>query len=66
VRTQGQHRIHTLEANGLRDIELWAARTRQVWESRLDALERELHTQDAKASLANATKSLTSRKSVKS
>lgn len=64
VRTQGQHRIHSLEPSGLRDIELWAARTRQVWESRLDALERELHAQDAEALLATSLKPSPNRKSV--
>lgn len=49
VRTRGQQRIHSLELSGLAEIEQWAARTRQVWESRLDALERELHAQDARA-----------------
>lgn len=66
VRSEGQRRIHSLDANGLRDIELWAARTRQVWESRLDALERELHAQDAMAAEHAKAKASPIRRTIKS
>ncbi|ACB74590.1 metalloregulator ArsR/SmtB family transcription factor [Opitutus terrae] len=42
VRADGQRRIHSLEVQGLEEIERWLERTRGAWSRRLDALEREL------------------------
>jgi DNA-binding transcriptional ArsR family regulator len=46
VRADGQHRIHSLDPAGIEEIEAWLARTKRFWESRLDALERELRAED--------------------
>ena len=46
VRAEGQHRIHSLDPEGLEEIEAWIAKTRQFWERRLDALERLLRAED--------------------
>ena len=46
VRAEGQHRIHSLDASGLEEIEAWIAKTKRFWERRLDALERELRLDD--------------------
>src|SRR3954468_23872235 len=46
VRADGPHRIHSLNADGLDEIEAWVTKTKRVWESRLDALERELRAED--------------------
>ncbi len=48
VRAEGQRRIHALDEAGLREIEAWVAKTKHFWESRLDALERELRAEDAR------------------
>lgn len=45
VRTQGQHRIHSLNVSGFDEIEAWLHRTRGFWSQRLDALERELRNE---------------------
>jgi DNA-binding transcriptional ArsR family regulator len=47
VRAEGQHRIHSLNAEGLDELEEWLTRTRRFWSGRLDALERALRTEDA-------------------
>lgn len=46
VRPEGQRRIHSLNPAGLEELEAWVATTRRFWESRLDALERELRAED--------------------
>jgi DNA-binding transcriptional ArsR family regulator len=46
VRVDGQHRIHSLNPEGMEEVESWIARTKRFWESRLDALERELRAED--------------------
>lgn len=48
VRADGQRRIHSLDVRGLGEIEAWIAKTKRFWEDRLDALERELHAEDAR------------------
>ena len=48
TRVEGQSRIQTLNPAGLDDIGAWLERTRNFWSQRLDALERELRTQDAR------------------
>ncbi|HYD82863.1 MAG TPA: metalloregulator ArsR/SmtB family transcription factor [Opitutus sp.] len=49
TRAEGQSRIQTLNPDGLDDLEAWLEKTRSVWSRRLDALERELRADDAKA-----------------
>lgn len=39
VERKGSERIYRLDPGGLAEMESWAARTRSVWNSRLDALE---------------------------
>jgi len=58
TRVQGQSRVQALNPDGFDDLEAWLQKTRSVWSSRLDALERELRAEDA----ANAKK-LTKKKS---
>ncbi|MBC8041558.1 MAG: winged helix-turn-helix transcriptional regulator [Opitutaceae bacterium] len=53
TRAEGQSRIQALNPDGFDDLEAWLEKTRSVWSSRLDALERELRAEDA----ANAKKS---------
>jgi DNA-binding transcriptional ArsR family regulator len=53
TRAEGQSRIQALNPDGFDDLETWLQKTRSVWSSRLDALERELRAEDA----ANAKKS---------
>jgi DNA-binding transcriptional ArsR family regulator len=52
TRAAGQSRIQTLNPDGFDDLEDWLEKTRSVWSSRLDALERELRAEDE----ANARK----------
>jgi DNA-binding transcriptional ArsR family regulator len=52
TRVEGQSRIQALNPDGLDEIESWLEKTRSVWSSRLDALERELRAEDQ----ANARK----------
>ena len=52
TRAEGQSRIQALNPAGFDDIEAWLEKTRSVWSSRLDALERELRAEDQ----ANARK----------
>ena len=47
TRAEGQSRIQALNPEGFDDLEAWLQRTRAVWSSRLDALERELRAEDA-------------------
>jgi len=49
TRAEGQSRIQTLNPAGLDEIGTWLNRTRQFWSRRLDALERELKAEDARA-----------------
>jgi DNA-binding transcriptional ArsR family regulator len=53
TRAEGQSRIQALNPDGFDDLETWLQKTRSVWSSRLDALERELRAEDA----TNAKKS---------
>jgi len=56
VRADGQRRIHSLDPAGFHEIEAWLAHTKRFWEARLDALERELHAQDAASRKKSKTK----------
>jgi len=47
TRAEGQSRIQAFNPDGLDDLEAWLQKTRSVWSSRLDALERELRAEDA-------------------
>ncbi len=47
TRAEGQSRIQALNPEGFDDLEAWLQKTRSVWSSRLDALERELRAEDA-------------------
>ena len=49
TRAEGQSRIQSLNPAGLDEIGAWLERTRSFWSRRLDALERELRAEDAKA-----------------
>jgi DNA-binding transcriptional ArsR family regulator len=58
VRAEGQSRIQALNPDGFDDLEAWLQKTRSVWSSRLDALERELRAEDeANAKAAKKNKS---------
>ncbi len=46
TRAEGQSRIQALDPDGFDDLEAWLQKTRSVWSSRLDALERELRAED--------------------
>ena len=48
VRVDGQRRIHSLDPEGLHEIEAWISKMRRSWERRLSALERELRAEDAR------------------
>jgi DNA-binding PadR family transcriptional regulator len=52
TRAEGPSRIQALNPEGFDDLEAWLQKTRSIWSSRLDALERELRAEDA----ANARK----------
>ena len=52
TRAEGQSRIQSLNPAGLDEVDAWLEKTRSIWSSRLDALERELRGEDA----ANARK----------
>ena len=57
TRAEGQSRIQSLNPAGFDEVEAWLEKTRSVWSSRLDALERELRADDAaKAAAAKKTK----------
>lgn len=62
TRAEGQSRIQSLYPAGFDELDAWLEKTRSVWSSRLDALERELRAEDAAA----AKKSKPSAKSKKS
>lgn len=47
TRAEGQSRIQALDPAGFDDLEAWLQKTRSIWSSRLDALERELRAEDA-------------------
>lgn len=49
TRAEGQTRIQSLNPAGLDELGAWLERTRGFWSQRLDALERELRAEDAKA-----------------
>jgi DNA-binding transcriptional ArsR family regulator len=46
VRAEGQHRIHSLDPEGIEAIEAWITKTKRFWERRLDALDRVLRAED--------------------
>jgi DNA-binding transcriptional ArsR family regulator len=46
TRAEGQQRIQSLNPAGLDEIGAWLEKTRGFWSKRLDALERELRTED--------------------
>ncbi len=48
VRAEGTRRIYSLDPASLAEMEDWFARIRSFWSGRLDALERELNTEDEK------------------
>ncbi len=52
VRAEGQTRVQRLNPDGLDELDTWLERTRAVWSSRLDALERELRAEDARHAAA--------------
>lgn len=47
TRAEGQSRIQSLNPRGLDELEAWLERTRSFWSRNLDALERELRSDDA-------------------
>ena len=49
TRAEGQSRIQSLNPAGLDEVGAWLERTRNFWSQRLDALERELKAEDARA-----------------
>jgi DNA-binding transcriptional ArsR family regulator len=53
VRAEGQSRVQTLNPAGFGDLESWLEKTRSVWSSRLDALERELRAEDGKKGISS-------------
>jgi DNA-binding transcriptional ArsR family regulator len=56
TRAEGQSRIQTLNPDGFDDLEDWLQKTRSIWSSRLDALERELRAEDAAKAKAKKKK----------
>lgn len=55
TRAEGQSRIQTLNPKGLDELDAWLERTRSFWSKNLDALERELRAEDAKAAKKKKT-----------
>lgn len=49
TRVEGRTRVQSLNPAGLDELEGWLHRTRRFWSQRLDALERELRAEDARA-----------------
>jgi DNA-binding transcriptional ArsR family regulator len=47
TRIEGQWRFQSLNPEGFDEVEAWLQKTRSIWSSRLDALERELRAEDA-------------------
>lgn len=56
TRAEGQSRIQSLNPAGFDDLDAWLEKTRAVWSRRLDALERELRAEDARAAKTPAKK----------
>ena len=56
TRAEGQSRIQALNPDGFDDLEAWLQKTRSIWSSRLDALERELRAEDEANAKAAAKK----------
>ncbi len=54
TRAEGQTRIQVLNPDGLHEIDAWLEKTRASWSRRLDALERELRAEDARARKAKS------------
>ena len=52
VITRAQSRIQSLNPRGFDEVEAWLEKTRSMWSSRLDALERELRAEDAAVAAA--------------
>jgi DNA-binding transcriptional ArsR family regulator len=52
TRAEGQSRIQSLNPRGFDEVEAWLEKTRSMWSSRLDALERELRAEDAAVAAA--------------
>ena len=48
-RADGQSRIQSLNPAGFNELDAWLEKTRSMWSRNLDALERELRAEDAKA-----------------
>jgi DNA-binding PadR family transcriptional regulator len=58
TRAEGQSRIQSLNPDGFNELDAWLEKTRSLWSSRLDALERELRAEDeANAKAAKKKKS---------
>lgn len=55
TRVEGQKRVQSLNPDGLDELEAWLQRTRRFWSQRLDALERELRADDARARKRKST-----------
>ena len=54
VRVDGQRRIYALERDGFAEIEAWLSQVTKFWNSKLDALERQMQrhkTEEAQAQL---------------
>jgi DNA-binding transcriptional ArsR family regulator len=49
TRAEGQTRVQSLNPAGLDEVGAWLEKTRSFWSRRLDALERELRSEDAAA-----------------
>jgi DNA-binding transcriptional ArsR family regulator len=48
VRAQAQRRIYELDPEGVDDLSVWIANIRRSWSARLDRLEAQLRTEQAK------------------
>ena len=48
VRAQAQRRIYELDPEGVDEMSAWIAQIRRFWSSRLDALETQLRTEQAR------------------
>ena len=46
VRAEGQSRVQMINPDGFNELDAWLEKTRSIWSSRLDALERELRAED--------------------
>jgi DNA-binding transcriptional ArsR family regulator len=57
TRAEGQSRIQSLNPDGFDELDTWLEKTRSVWSSRLDALERELRAEDERNAKAKKKKS---------